>query len=1780
MTPPPWMNRTKEMDKTKPMDTATPKDGAVDEGRGQSPPPLGTTSALAVPEKERPVPSMGDGREGHPLILPPDIAQKYGDKDLILPDWWTSPYTAMPHDFPKGSGYGYIQSPYTSWWTRIYGVSPISDLPKYRYMYRNVPEIKAAIDKTVFLSVARGMDLKLPKDDAVQGGPAQGAGAPKLDANGKPIAPPFGKGKAPPFGQKDGEPGTLGEGGAPPEENEPGQEQGQEAVTPEGEPAPGEAEVVKGKPRPFGAADLPFPKKEQDTPPEEHPFLKDAPEDEVGNLPPEGEPQGQAPNPKVPGPEEDKALAVRGPGGLAIPKPKTKNQQIIEFLDDFLGSINWIDIQVQALTDMLVYGNAWVELAYDGQKALERNLKPDEAKDIENYSKPAPEGYKPGPDNKVVEIKGEGKVWDMKLLDPLFMRVRRDSLGNVYGAIQWLAWPPVVFSNDKVVHVAYNRKSWAYENAYGTSQLMSLIRVQDMIWQLESDMMAVSHINIAPALTIYGGTPERPYTNQQMGGLIDDMDARGPASNIFLKGDCKAEALPLIAQLGGISQFFTYLKDQRIILLGVPPDLMGIEMPGSYSKSAVSIAEFKARVKALQEVWGNALHDFIFPRILRPVFGDDCPIPKCVWKSPFEEDRTQTSNRVREDYKLGLITKRVALQEAGYDCDPSDPDLDEFYKPPALPPGMGGEQFEDENGNPAMPAGTGPDGEPVDEKGQKLKRKPPPFGGPPGQGGKPPFGKAPGKGIAGQPPPGANEDFGKPNAPYKAASNAGTLVYLSKLAENYGFQIYLVNSEYIAKNIDPRWDAALGKGHLIGGHHWALGMLYIPVDEIWISNAVPSSEREFIMLHELTEAPLMKGGMSYGDAHKRATEVEETAKSLTKSIRDFNYGIGDMSDGSFRASEEAGPTEQGVPFFAYDPDQARDESGKWTSDGGGGDDPPIIKEMWDIKNKLQEAKGSERFYGDKYFQKSSELSYAHERLEFMQGGGVRPSTAEDEMPDDLDQAIRFQKDKIDKLNTESLRVRGEYEQAGKDVETYSRKLDEVNLKIKGGTPVTVEELEAPIIPEGTAEPRGTDEFKDYVRDKYKADAVAYYPGHHWAVQACENYVGSTYGNMRKMCLDEGYTISTQEQNYAVDQIEGLDKYIKDNPNKEPVSLYRGMSMKIEEFTPGATFTSKAFGSFSTDERVAADFVSGQGKAERVLLHVVAPAGAQVTPTIAMVGPHNDVMFNTQERKYVAARGYQLRVISKDWNQTENRWTVRCKWVGVKVLPVPARPHEAAEQTDDEILGIESSWAPPVLDPPFSFEAFDPDQPRDESGRWTDGGGLSMSGVPYDFKVEDDAAVEAEMARVLSPESVTTYNENKAKIAEYEKQLQPLRDESSRLIALPGDTTEEYHAVRERMRPLQEARNKLRDTNYVAMGLARDKLRAEMEANKPTIETLMKGHDKLTVKDFRGNDVPLSIDKGMNKPEVVKAIQDNFLKMPPQFQAGLNELVVVPKEATFSFVVGDRRMTAGATYNRDRARITMYGEDIAKEPEAFHHEMGHHAFAGTEMFDEEDRDRAAAVMRNPALEKEIEEYDRAHDRDYCRAEEERVRNGREAADKAVNEKYDPLIDEANRKVEIARQVRSNMWDEPADLKKTADGKVKGALRSRTMLFKKYEAERDAAMNKLGSPLEVWNKVSEGRDEIRKKYMVPDTPLMTAKDSFERAVDSEGEVSSYAEAYRKDRSRSRHDEAWAEMTAIKHMDPAIGSTRYDYTSWEDFKAKQPKLAASYDELEKQYYARMHI
>ena len=49
---------------------------------------------------------------------------------------------------------------------------------------------------------------------------------------------------------------------------------------------------------------------------------------------------------------------------------------------------------------------------------------------------------------------------------------------------------------------------------------------------------------------------------------------------------------------------------------------------------------------------------------------------------------------------------------------------------------------------------------------------------------------------------------------------------------------------------------------------------YIPVNEIWLDNALDPDEYEAVLVHEATERSLMQQGMSYDVAHKQAEDAE------------------------------------------------------------------------------------------------------------------------------------------------------------------------------------------------------------------------------------------------------------------------------------------------------------------------------------------------------------------------------------------------------------------------------------------------------------------------------------------------------------------------------------------------------------------------------------------------------------------------------------------------------------------------------------------------------------------------------------------------------------------------------------------------------------------------------------------------------------------------------------------------------------------------------------------
>ncbi|MDP2362798.1 MAG: hypothetical protein Q8M94_03405, partial [Ignavibacteria bacterium] len=390
--------------------------------------------------------------------------RRLSDKDSLRhdrysPTNWHSRLPIIPtEETPPASGFGYVQSPYTSQWTKLWGMNPITDFAKYRMMYRTVPIIKKAIDKTVSTAISKGFEIDLPADA-------------------------------------------------------------------------------------------------------EH------------------------------------------------------REDILNYLKSWIGQQEDFKITLQMLaSDMMTYGVAYAEIVYD-----EINITEESSNAPEFYRVDIPdprENFKMGengvPYLENVSYNGDGRylaaaakgnpVW-LKPLDPLWMRVRRDSYGNRFGFLQYLSTPPVAFTNDKMVFIRFNPKSWWTENWAGTSALMSLIRTQEAIWTIENDLILISHACAKPPLVFAcGDNTEEPWTEGQFTSFVSATSSRGPGGDIYHRGDVLAKPLPFPASsLAPLLAHLDYHVEQRMISLGVPPDLLGVHASSNRSVATVSFDDWINTIQLLQQ---------------------------------------------------------------------------------------------------------------------------------------------------------------------------------------------------------------------------------------------------------------------------------------------------------------------------------------------------------------------------------------------------------------------------------------------------------------------------------------------------------------------------------------------------------------------------------------------------------------------------------------------------------------------------------------------------------------------------------------------------------------------------------------------------------------------------------------------------------------------------------------------------------------------------------------------------------------------------------------------------------------------------------------------------------------------------------------------------------------------------------------------------------------------------------------------------------------------------
>jgi hypothetical protein len=252
------------------------------------------------------------------------------------------------------------------------------------------------------------------------------------------------------------------------------------------------------------------------------------------------------------------------------------------------------------------------------------------------------------------------------------MRVRRDAYGNIFGYIQLLTFPPVVFTAEDMVHFRWGAKSWWYEFSYGTSLLRPLLKIQALIDQLEDDMGVIVHTYAKPMLVVKAGTADRPFSDQQLIMLMEAFRDRKPATDVFVRGDVAVDVVPSLTKDVNIQWWLDYLYKQREAVLGVPKIFLGESEGTNRATAEVVMQEYVTRLRMVQEIIADTLETVLFKQLIEHEFGEGVEIPTISWRPIWEPTLDVKAKFVGDLVDKGIITLSEARLELGYPEEPEN----------------------------------------------------------------------------------------------------------------------------------------------------------------------------------------------------------------------------------------------------------------------------------------------------------------------------------------------------------------------------------------------------------------------------------------------------------------------------------------------------------------------------------------------------------------------------------------------------------------------------------------------------------------------------------------------------------------------------------------------------------------------------------------------------------------------------------------------------------------------------------------------------------------------------------------------------------------------------------------------------------------------------------------------------------------------------------------------------------------------------------------------------
>ena len=312
---------------------------------------------------------------------------------------------------------------------------------------------------------------------------------------------------------------------------------------------------------------------------------------------------------------------------------KGSTDEVREWLEDWIDEHNLLDVLRVIETDKKVFGNAYAEICRE-----------DEEKG----------GYV------------DPEEWWLKPLDPVFMRVRRDSYGNIFGYIQLLTMPPVIFTAQDIVHFRTGTKSWWYEQAYGTSLLRPLLLIEGYIDDFQNDMALIMKAYTKPMLDVTCGTPERPFGDAMIGAVQNAFAQRGPVTDVFHRGDISVKVIGSMTSNIRVQWWLDYLNQQRASVLGVPGIFMAKPEGTNRATADIVMQEYVTRVKMAQEELSDTLETGLFKQLIEAKFGEGIELPEISWRPVWEPTTDVKAKYVGDLYTRGILAQNEARVSLGF----------------------------------------------------------------------------------------------------------------------------------------------------------------------------------------------------------------------------------------------------------------------------------------------------------------------------------------------------------------------------------------------------------------------------------------------------------------------------------------------------------------------------------------------------------------------------------------------------------------------------------------------------------------------------------------------------------------------------------------------------------------------------------------------------------------------------------------------------------------------------------------------------------------------------------------------------------------------------------------------------------------------------------------------------------------------------------------------------------------------------------------------------------